>query len=185
MNSIIVPNSYINYSIEEFDSLISECEPNFRLNKGNIETILDDIMLRNDKKDFDIISNALLFLIYNMVKTDDIIEPLHHSFKGRPESSFCFMNKKNSQSKGVYHAHISDIDRGVLIWYVTYGKNGYMVNFEYCAPHPYTSGYNEIIDRIFKMNNSFNVETFELLSDTPSLLIDSVIYYGDFIKLLK
>ena len=101
MNSIIVPNSYINYSIEEFDSLISECEPNFRLNKGNIETILDDIMLRNDKKDFDIISNALLFLIYNMVKTDDIIEPLHHSLDGRPSSSFCFMNKKISQSKGV------------------------------------------------------------------------------------
>ena len=60
-----------------------------------------------------------------------------------------------------------------------------MVNFEYYSPHPYTSVYDEIIDRIYNIKDSYNIENYGLLSETPSLLIDSVIYYSDFIKMLK
>lgn len=182
MNSIIVPNSYQKYDIEKFKSLIESCDAYFRINKSDIWEIIDIIKKKHTKFDFDTISNALLFLIYNMVKTDYIIEPLHHSFGGRPSSSFCFMNKLTSQSKGIYHAHISDIDSGVLIWYVTLGKNGYMVNFEYHAPHPYNNEYLTIIDRIYNTKDSYNIEIFGLLSDTPSLLVETVIKFGEFLR---
>lgn len=91
------------------------------------------------------------------------------------KDGFEFINKKTYDGLGVYHAHISEHDKGVLIWYMTYDEYGYIVNFEYIVHPKNDVEYKNIINNIYNLDNSYHHIKQDYLMNLYKLLKENVI----------
>lgn len=162
LHSVILPKKYIYYDLDWYLREIDKYEPFFYFDKNKINDILDNIKEKHNSDDYLNICKNLLFFILNFVKSEDIENPIDYELYGsRPKDGFEFYNKKLNEGKGVYHAHISNIDKGVFIWYVTWDIRP-CVNFVYEAPHP-NDDYDNIINIIYNDKNAWHYNKSKFL----------------------
>ena len=81
---------------------------------------------------------------------------------------FELINKKTYEGLGIYHSHISTLDKGVLIWYITWNDSGFMVNFKYQS-HP-LDNYKQIKNDIYLLRDSYHYKKGEYLNKLTKLL---------------
>ena len=68
-----------------------------------------------------------------------------------PSNGIEFYNKQTHKYLGIYHIHLSNIDKSVLLWYFKYNENGIFVHFEYII-HP-NDDYKQILKDIYNRND--------------------------------
>ena len=185
MNPIILPKKILNkdvdYLIQIYNSNINHFD--YKIDNRDINNILKKIKENNNYYNSNQIQKNLLYVIIKLFETNDIDNPLSTLDGGIPNNGIEFINKKTYDGLGIYHSHISNIDKGVLIWYAEFIGKKIIIKFEYHSPHP-DDNYREIIKRIYNNTNSFNLNTGDFLSDSKYKLIESFIFnFKNFIKI--
>jgi hypothetical protein len=170
MLSIIkLPPNHISFELSWYIENIYLLNFNFRIHMNSISKILDDKYISDYSK------HKILFLIYKMAECDTIEYPFDHlKYGGMPSNGFDIFNKEKNIPRGIYHAHISEEERGVLIWYITYNEKGYMVHFEYVYPHP-DDDYKKIIKRIYNIKYGWNQHEYKYFKELEYLIKESKI----------
>ena len=167
MNPIKISKKYvyenINMMYDEFKYKSNNTD--YKIIPHSIDEILNNI------KNVDIKRNILYFLI-KFCEIDDIENPLSISDGGKPTNGFEFINKKTFEGLGIYHCHISEIDKGVLIWYIITDENYQpLLKFEYMT-HP-KDDYKKILNEIYNDPNTLNMNTGKYFSDSLNLLMEN------------
>ncbi len=182
MNCVKIPLSYLEYDIDWYYNEIKKYNPSFLINIKQIKDIINYIKIKKTKKYSDISKN-LLFFILKMVENDNFEIPINfEKFGSNPKWGFELVNKKTYEGLGIYHSHISEIDSGVLIWYITWNINGFIINFIY-EPHP-SDDYRQIKNDIYSMEDSYHYTKDEYLNKLTKLLTEHIIIsYESFNKL--
>ena len=180
MNPIILPKKLINkdeyYFLEIYEKLSKEFS--FKIDNRNVDKIFNSILDINVKKN-------LYFFFIKLFETNNIENPLSYIDGGIPNNGIEFINRKTYEGLGIYHAHISNIDKSVLIWYFEFTKKEILLKFEYCSPHP-EDGYKKNINDIYNNPNSFNISTGEYLSDNKYKLNEyHILNFNNFVKYIK
>lgn len=83
MNCIKRPYNFLVYSKEWYLNEIRNLNPEFDINKQDINIIIKNIT-KNSKFSDDIINN-FLYLIYNMLLNNDFQNPIKYGFGGIPK----------------------------------------------------------------------------------------------------
>jgi hypothetical protein len=155
MSPIILPKKYLNRSLSELFDIFKESSRNlsFKIDNRNIKSILSFVKNNNNYYDsIDIRKNIIYFLI-KLCETDSIDNPLSIIDGGIPNGGIEFINKNTYDGLGIYHCHISFIDKGVLIWWLEFEDNNIQLKFCYKSPHP-DDDYKSIITSIYNNMNS-------------------------------
>ena len=121
-----------------------------------------------------------------MCETDDIENPLNFKDGGLPKGGFEFINKSNYDGLGVYHCHLSNIGKSVLLWYLNLNNNGINLKFKYITPHP-NDMYKSVLNEIYNESESFDIKKCIFLNENKHLLElnfneNYIIKFIDFIK---
>jgi len=176
MNPIILPKKIINkdidYLIEIYNTKIINF--NYKIDKRNINYILNNIKNNNNYFDSNQIQKNFIYLLIKLFVSNSLENPLSPIDGGIPNDGIEFINKKTYEGLGIYHCHISNIDKSVLIWYIEFIKNEILLKFEYYSPHP-DDNYREVINKIYNNTNSFNLKTGEYLYDNKKNLYEKFI----------
>jgi hypothetical protein len=181
MNVIKLPYNHLSYDLDWYVLEMSKIVVDFKIHNNSLNVILNNKSIPKQSK------HNILFLVYNMFLSNDFESPLKPEFGGMPTGGFEFFNKERYDYYGIYHAHISNEDSGVLIWYVTWPIGDYLiVNFRY-HPHPSESGYNTIIKEIYKEEYGWNPTLNKFFDELEYLLKESssIYKFDDYIKLIS
>ena len=157
MRPIILPKKYINKELSELFSIFKENYKNFsyKIDNRNIEDIFLFIEKNNSYyNSIDIRKNIIYFLI-KLCELDDIYNPLSSTDGGIPQHGIEFINKNTYERLGIYHCHVSNLDKGVLIWYLEFDNTNLSLKFIYESPHP-SDDYKELITKIYNNTKSFD-----------------------------
>ncbi len=183
MNCIKRPYSFLGYDInwymDQIEIKSSKNNLEFDINTKQIKEIIIRINKSHSFEDYQEICKNLLFLIYYMVDNKSYKYPIIDiNYGGRPDTGFEFIRRKRLNKRfindlGVYHSHISEIDYGVLIWYITWNNNGIIVNFVY-LPHP-SDDYTDILNKIYSIDDAYHIDEGEYLINLSKLLYENII----------
>lgn len=176
MNPIIIPKKLLNKDIKFFKNEFNNNKIffNFIIDNRNIENISN--MIKNDKviKNFD-------FFLMRMTQNNDFQNPLSTTEGGMPNNGFEFINKKTFDGLGIYHCHLSNEDKSVLIWYFIF-DDSLKLKFEYIPNHP-DDDYKSILERIYNLEYSFNLITGEFMNENKHLLMENnILKYEQFLN---
>lgn len=168
-NKIILPSTFKNKDFNTINNELNSFSNSFSFDKDSFKNIFNQELTKNEEY-------SILYLIYQIFKNDDYVRPLkNEKYGGIPsQGQFEFINPNNGLGLDIYHAHIYDDTKGVLIWYNIFDDYGLRLKFEYHRPHP-TDNYKDILKRIINNENSYSVFPFIPLSEKHSYLKESVI----------
>lgn len=183
MNHLIVNKNIIKTYDFYYNKIFKEIHC-LNINKKSISNIINTLKNNLNDEDFLNISSKILFFICAMIDNNDITNPIDYKLYGtKPRGGFEFINKKTDEGLGIYHAHISEDDKGVLIWYNIWTNKGISIYFEYISPHP-NDYYKSIIKRLYETNNIIHIIRYQYLVDLKYLLNENLyfMYFKQFEK---
>ena len=178
MNNIIIPDYYKQKDTEWFIDRIQffSKKVEFGYDINNIEKILNHIEQSYNLSQSYFKQKQILYLIFSLFKNNNFEEPFGIGNKnGKPYKydKYAFQGKQRKISLGIYHAHISNIDEDILIWYFTLYYNSELdIHFEYMKHPKY---YKSIIKRIYNIEHGFNMDEGEFFENLR-YLIDKNVY---------
>jgi hypothetical protein len=99
---------------------------------------------------------------FNFIPTEDI---------SKPNNGFEFINKKENNKLGVYHTHINEKDKTVLIWYLIWNAETFYLKFDIII-HPRDDYKNYIKNIYLNEIDGFNsnIEYFEYFINLNHIL---------------
>jgi len=181
MNSIIIPNSFVNKTENYYLNFIEIHNSSFLIKKKNIKVIIDRIDQTNNFTNAHFIKQNFLYFLYKYTINDNIKNPLDEMDGGKPTDGFEFSNKETNTGYGVYHCHLSNINSSVLVWYPIVSKNGYFLNFDYLESHPTNSEYIKLIKNIYDRNdNGYNINEHKYFSELKHIHESKILTFTQF-----
>lgn len=184
MNNIVIPNYYKQkdnaWFIDRIEFFSNKVE--FSYNINNIDLILKHIIKQYNMPHSYFKQKQILYLIFSLLKNNNYQEPFGiDNDNGRPilYNKYTFTGDYRKTSLGIYHAHISDVDKDVLIWYFTLDYDGQLdIHFEYML-HP--KKYEPILKKIYEIENGFNMDEGEFFENLNYLFESKILNFNDFL----
>jgi len=151
MNPITIPKNYLNKHKDFYINYIRNSKTDFRITLSNIQNIINSITKNNNIKNSDLIVENFLYFVYRFIDCDNEYPNLKLSEGGVPLNGIEMYNFNTRKYLSIYHIHLSEIDKSVILWYIKFNKNGFTVQFEYLK-HP-DDDYKSIIEEIYNRND--------------------------------
>lgn len=169
LHPIIIPPKLV-YNIEFCYNNIKDNEVSFPFPQIKIDNVVNNIKNNNNYNDSKLIIKNLYYFLYKYIIKDNPKEFLNIDDGGIPVGRLELKNKDSNKGFGIYHCHLSNIDKSILIWYPIINKKGYFMNLEYFK-HPTNNKYDYLIKEIYYRNDDgYNLEIGEYFIDLKYLL---------------
>jgi hypothetical protein len=143
LRTVKIANEYRKFDANYFKNFINTKKSDFIFDIDNI------LIIKNSR-------NLLLSLyIIHLISISNDISA--NNINPKPLNGIQLINPENNKLIGIYHAHLND--NFILIWYLCWNENGYIIKFEYLIHPPANDNYQSIIKEIYKRNDDgFNLE---------------------------